>query len=103
MNYALKELGKLAELNKPITQEITKGGKKIIKDTPQHDLITNHTARRSFCTNAYKSKMDVIDIMAISTHKSFKSFMNYIKITEDERAIKIGNHKFFNEPVLKSV
>ncbi len=103
MNYALKELGKLAELNKPITQEITKGGKKIIKDIPQHDLITNHTARRSFCTNAYKSGMDVIDIMAISTHKSFKSFMNYIKITEDERAIKIGNHKFFNEPVLKSV
>ena len=103
MNYALKELGELAEINELLTKETSKGGKKIIKEIPKYKLISNHTARRSFCTNAYKSGMKTIDIMAISTHTSEKSFFNYIKVTEDERAIEIGKHKFFNEPLLKSV
>ena len=103
MNYALKELGKFANLNEPITKEKTKGGKKIIKEVPKYELISNHTSRRSFCTNAYKSGMDTIDIMAISTHTSEKSFLNYIKITEEEQAIRIGKHQFFNEPLLITV
>ncbi len=64
-------------------------------------MVTNHTARRSFCTNAYKSGMPTIDIMSISGHKSERIFLNYIKVTEDERAIKISSHKFFNTSALR--
>jgi len=103
MNYALKELGKLANLDELLTKETSKGGKKIIKEMPKYDLISNHTSRRSFCTNAYKSGMPTIDIMAISTHSTEKVFFTYLKVTEDERAQKIRKHQFFNQPLLKSV
>ena len=101
INYALKELCKLALIDEPITKEITKGRLKVSKKLKKYEMVTNHTARRSFCTNAYKSGMPTIDIMSISGHKSERIFLNYIKVTEDERAIKISSHKFFNTSALK--
>ena len=59
-------------------------------------MIGTHTARRSFCTNAYLSKMPVIDIMALSGHTTEKEFYNYIKVTPQERAVKIADSAFFN-------
>jgi len=51
--------------------------------------------RRSFCTNAYLSKMDSLDIMALSGHKTEANFLKYIKVTGKERAKRIAEHKFF--------
>lgn len=96
INDSLCEIGKLAEINKKITANITKGGKTTTATKYKYEMIKNHTARRSFCTNAYKSGMDAMDIMAISGHKSFKTFMNYIKIGKDDRALKIAQSAFFN-------
>lgn len=97
INYALKEIGKLANINEKITKTTSEGHLKVSKELFKHEMITNHTARRSFCTNAYKSKMPTIDIMAISGHKTEKVFLNYIKVSEEERAIKIGSNDFFNK------
>jgi integrase len=96
INYCLKEIGKLAGINDFIEKEITRGGIKIATNFKKHELITNHTGRRSFCTNAYKSGMPTIDIMAISGHTSEKVFYNYIKVDDIERAKHISKHKFFN-------
>jgi len=96
INYCLKELGELAKINEIIQKEITKGGVKIKTDYAKYELITNHTGRRSFCTNAYKSGMPTIDIMAISGHSTEKVFYGYIKVDDLERAEKIGRHKFFS-------
>lgn len=101
LNYAIKEIGKLAKIESNESKTITKGGKKVIKNLKKYDLISSHTARRSFCTNAYKSGMPTIDIMAISGHKSEKVFYNYIKVTDIERAEKIKKHKFFTNNNLK--
>ena len=59
-------------------------------------MISSHTARRSFCTNAYLSGMDSLDIMAISGHTTEKNFKKYLKVTPEERAIKMSQHSFFN-------
>ena len=32
----------------------------------KYEMIKTHTVSRSFCTNAYLSKMDSLDIMALS-------------------------------------
>lgn len=103
LNYAIKEIGRLAKINSDETKIITKGGKKVILNFKKYELISSHTARRSFCTNAYKSEMPTIDIMAISGHKSEKVFYNYIKVTDLERAEKIKKHKFFTKNNLKVV
>jgi len=48
--------------------------------------------------------MSTLDIMAISGHKSERTFLNYIKITADERAVKIAENSFFKPQVtLKKV
>lgn len=103
INYAIKKVAELAGINNLETKEITKGGKKVIINTSKFNLIANHTARRSFCTNAYLSEMPTIDIMAISGHSNEKVFYNYIKVSHLQRAEKIGKHKFFSEGNLKIV
>jgi len=101
LNYAIKEVGKLAGLNSIETKTITKGGKKVIKTIEKWKLISSHTSRRSFCTNAYKSGMATVDIMAISGHQTEKIFYNYLKISGLDKAKKIREYKFFNNNNLK--
>ena len=96
INDALKIIGKKAKLKEVIEIERTVGGVKTKSKYKKHELLTNHTARRSFCTNAYKADMPVIDIMAISGHTSEKVFYNYIKASPMERLEKISKHSFFN-------
>lgn len=95
INEALKNIGKKANLNEEITLERTEGGIRTKTIFKKHQLLTNHTARRSFCTNAYKADMPVIDIMALSGHSSEKVFYNYIKASPMERLEKISKHAFF--------
>jgi len=96
INERLKSIGKKAKLKEEIIVKRTTGGE--LKEIPfkKHELLTNHTARRSFCTNAYKADMPVIDIMALSGHTSEKVFYNYIKASPMERLEKISKHAFFN-------
>ena len=96
INKAIKEIGKMAGIDDIITSKITKGGRIINTKRRKYELIVNHTARRSFCTNAYLARMSTLDIMAISGHTSEKTFLNYIKVSADERAIKIAESPFFN-------
>ncbi len=100
INKALKKIAEKAKLNEDITITKTKGGKEITETKKKHELISNHTSRRSFCTNAYFSGMPTLDIMAISGHTSEKVFLNYIKITDDERALKISENSFFKQKMI---
>lgn len=58
-------------------------------------LISTHTGRRSFATNAYLSGLDRISIMKITGHRTEASFMKYIRIEEEENASLLKLHKFF--------
>lgn len=95
LNYALKEIGELAGIDSPVIIEKTTGGVKKKVNYKKYELITNHTGRRSFCTNAYLAGMNTIDIMAISGHSTEKVFYNYIKVNHIGRAKKIAKHQFF--------
>lgn len=95
INDLLETIGEKARISEIITTKKTKGGKQETKMIAKYKMIKNHTARRSFCTNAYLSGMNTLDIMAISGHNSEKTFLNYIKVSKDERAIKIADTAFF--------
>lgn len=96
MNEYLKELGKLAGISEKISLSSTIGGKKEIKTFNKDELITVHTARRSFATNAFVMNVPTISIMKITGHKTEKAFLKYIKITQEENANKLISHPFFN-------
>ena len=95
INEFIKEAGREAEINEQVRIQKQVGGKITIEFVPKYSLIVSHSARRSFCSNAYLSKMPVIDIMSISGHSTEREFYKYIKVTPQERAVKIADSAFF--------
>ncbi len=69
-----------------VEKTMTKGGVKQTTQYKKWELVKTHTARRSFATNLYKRKVPTITIMAVTGHKTEKSFLKYIKVTPTEHA-----------------
>ena len=95
INENIKKICKKANIIDNHVIRRTEGGKEIECEYPKYKLVSSHTARRSFCTNAYKSGMLIQDIMAISGHKSERVFLNYVKVEKIENAKRIAKHIFF--------
>lgn len=72
-NDYIKEVAKLAEINDAIYTEKRKGRKTIEKILCKYDLVTAHTARRSFAINVFLEGVPVISIMMITGHKTESS------------------------------
>jgi integrase len=101
MNDYLKEIAEMAELNERTVLSKTKGGRRCDVAHEKWELVTTHTARRSFATNAFKRGIPSISIMRITGHTTERAFMKYIKIDNEENAILMYGNDFFkgiNEP-----
>jgi len=86
MNKYLKQIGELAGLSDVVIKVRSKGKTRVEQRLPKYQLITTHTARRSFATNLFKKGVPSRVIMLITGHKTEKSFNSYIKINSDENA-----------------
>ena len=86
MNDYIKEVCQLAGIDQLEKKAITKGGGRVVKTEQKWKLVSTHTARRSFATNAYLLGIPAITIMRITGHKTEKAFMKYIKLNEEEHA-----------------
>lgn len=95
MNQYLKELGQMAEINEIIRLFKTRGGLRFDSNYKKYELITVHTARRSFATNLYLAGIPTISIMKITGHRTERSFLKYIRITQEENAQKLLEHPYF--------
>lgn len=82
----IRKCGEIAHINKPVILHRIRGGKEITIHEPKCKLITNHTARRSFCTNMFLRGIPTKAIMAISGHSTEENFMKYIKVNNDQYA-----------------
>ena len=98
-NEYLKQVARLADFKEAITRQITRGGKTETTIKHKWQLVTTHTARRSFATNMYKTGIPSITIMAVTGHRTETAFLKYIKVTPQEHAEKMrdmwlssGNH-----------
>ncbi|WP_407557331.1 tyrosine-type recombinase/integrase [Winogradskyella sp. 4-2091] len=85
-NRYLKQIGQLAGLTSDFNTYHTSGKGRIKQTFKKYEMISTHTARRSFATNMYKRGLDTIMIMGITGHSSEKVFMDYIKISKEENA-----------------
>ena len=56
------------------------------------ELVTSHTCRRSFATNLYLGGIEVVIIRKATGHTSEKSFINYVKASQDEHIKKISEY-----------
>lgn len=103
VNKLIKDVCEYVGIDEITYKTTVKGGKKVTIKKMKFDMVSSHTARRSFCTNAYLSGMQTFDIMQISGHTSVKVFLNYIKADALQKANKISQHPFFKGNLLKSV
>jgi len=92
-NEYLKEICEVAGFTKMLELKDKKGD--VIKSAKKFELTSNHTARRSFCTNAYKEGLDTLLIMSISGHSTIDSFLDYIKVTKEEFAERFAQTDYF--------
>ncbi|MCK8493147.1 site-specific integrase [Spirosoma sp. RP8] len=95
MNDYLKELCRLAGLVESVEVSRTKGGKKETRYVEKCEMVTTHTARRSFATNAFLAKVPTVSIMKITGHRSEAVFLRYIKISSEQNALLMLEHEHF--------
>jgi integrase len=88
-NKYIKEIADLAGISQGITFSYKKGNRDISVTKPKSRWITSHTCRRSFCTNEYLAGTEISLIMKISGHKTHKDFFKYIRINQEEAALKV--------------
>lgn len=87
INRTLKEIGKTCDfLNDKVKFIRHAGHKRTEKEVHRWELLTTHTARRSFATNAYLDSWEVDTIRKITGHKSEKIFFEYIRVSKKEAA-----------------
>lgn len=91
-NEYIKEVCKLAEIDSPEEKHITKGGMRVKHVYKKYELVSSHTARRSFATNLYLSGFPTLSIMQITGHKTETAFMKYIKVTSEQHADLLRKH-----------
>jgi integrase len=86
LNDYIKEICKEAGLNETFEKRQTKGGQVNSKVFEKWELVTNHTARRSFATNMTKKGIPIQLIMKITGHKKESVFLKYVKLSALEYA-----------------
>lgn len=84
-NDYIKEVCKLASLTE--TGRLSTRPKE-----PLAELVSSHTARRSFATNHYLQGFPTIDLMKITGHKSERSFLKYIRVSKLDTARRFNEH-----------
>jgi site-specific recombinase XerD len=100
-NWKLKEIAKAAKLTDKVQRLRTQRGQTEVEYVDKWEMITTHTARRSFATNCYKMGIPTRSIMAITGHKTEKAFTKYIRLSKEEHA-SIVMDVFAKQVVLKT-
>lgn len=104
-NRHIKVIAEKAGLKELVQKRTTVKGQVTIEWVPKYEMVKAHTCRRSFATNSYLDKVPTATIMAMTGHKTEKSFKKYIRITKEQHGDIHAEHlkaKYqSNETVMK--
>lgn len=95
LNAHIKDLCRMAGIDEEVLVNKNVGGHNTEVVLPKYQLVSSHTARRSFATNAYKAGVPTIAIMKITGHRLESTFLKYIRVSAEENAEILSNHPFF--------
>ncbi|TLF43179.1 tyrosine-type recombinase/integrase [Maribacter aurantiacus] len=82
-NSYVKECCRLAGIDTPTSITRYRGTKRLDKTVPKYELITSHTARKTFVTNSLVLGMKEMVVRNITGHKKEETFRRYVKIAEN--------------------
>ena len=81
LNKQIKKVCRNAEIDELVIDRDKKSNK--------YELVTCHTARRSFATNGYISDVPIRDLMRITGHKKETTFLNYVQVKREVKLSRI--------------
>jgi integrase len=94
-NKYIKEVAKLAGIDEKISVVTFVGQTKKEVVKCKYELVSTHSARRSFATNSYLSGVPIPSIMLMTGHKTQSEFFKYIRISQAENANNLAQHPYF--------
>jgi integrase len=83
LNDYIKDCCEIAGIKTPTVKVIYKGNRREEKVLPKYDLITVHTARKTFITLGFINGLDTKIIKSITGHKKDSTFDKYLKVSDD--------------------
>ena len=89
MNENLKILAEKAEFNELHRMVSYKGNQRSETIEKKYNLISTHTARRTFVTLSLEKGMRPETVMEITGHKDYKTLKRYIKITSKVKEVEM--------------
>ncbi len=87
-NDYIKLVAEMTKINEPVKIERNIGRKNVNQTIEKFSLVTSHTARRSFATNAFLMGVPINSIMRITGHKTESTFLKYIKMSSTNDSVK---------------
>jgi integrase len=68
------------------------GGIEKAEMKPLNELISSHTARRSYATIMFKLGVPTMLIMSATGHKTESSFLKYIRANNEDKAMLMADY-----------
>jgi len=95
INRSIKECCELAGIKETILYSVTKGGQRRDFHCKKYEMVSNHSARRSFITNLLNAGIPDNQVMQLAGIKKHATLMKYKKTKPEETAKLLAGHKFF--------
>ena len=87
LNYSIKDLCKLAGIDKSIEIVRFSGKKRLVTVYSKYELIHYHTELKTFVTLSLEKGMSAEETMTITGHTDYKSFKRYVNVTEKRKKV----------------
>jgi integrase len=95
INRSIKEVAEVAGLDQPVLYFLTKGGSRRDFYLKKFEMISCHTARRSFITNLLNAGATDNQVMQLAGIKKHATLLRYKKTKPEETADIMKDHPFF--------
>lgn len=98
-NVHLKNLARLAGINEIVSKTENRGGKVTTQKYQKYDLVSFHTARRSFATNMVLKGVPTLAIRQLTGHTNEQTFRKYVKVTPSNMPSYLVSTLSDNQPI----
>ena len=89
-NKIVKEICRKAGLTDVVTYEIDRGGELVPESKRLYELVSSHTARRSYITNMLRDRMSPTAIMKSTGHKKLDTLSRYDRMSQEETVLVLS-------------
>lgn len=97
LNENIKTIANMARIRSSVLFTITKGGVRQDEYLQKWQMVSTHTARRSFITNLRKSGVPDSVVMKLTGIRSHVTMKRYDKLSNEEAAKIAAGHAFFKK------